>query len=265
MYISITTDGYYGAIKATLEHDAGVTFDFTNSTFDKEEIEDYMYSIGTNSITFAVLTKNLTTTPLGSNSWVELCFDLNGLSNATFNLTDISVVSVDDVMNTNTIADIESTIVASNTMCSLGAQYRVASDGIPAAIRFGTKLFREEGTNAVEGGTAVSCGYILGYTETLEEADATLGATLKGKNLILNDENAMINVRAEKYLKSEADYMIYTVAVYFEDENSPKKAKEIQVKPYVIYKDASGYYHIEWGSIMKNSFNNILTTYNALS
>ncbi|MBQ6847874.1 MAG: hypothetical protein IJO62_03030 [Clostridia bacterium] len=266
MYISVTTDKPYGAIKATLAWTAGATIVEADSKFAEAGIEnsDMYTSNGDNSITFVVATDNVTGDDLGTTAWADLCFDLGQLSTATFSLTDISVADTDEALKDDGIVVANKEITVGSILNSLGAQYRAASGEKKDAIRFGTKLFREEATNAVEGGIAVSCGFVVAYTDTLTTKAATLGATVNAQGeLVLNDSTAMINVKANNYLTSTATDMVYSVAVYFAD-NSANKAKEIQVKPYVIYKDASNAYHIEFGATLNNSYNNIVEINNLL-
>lgn len=260
MYITVTTDQPYGAIKATLTFTEGATFKPDNSKFDENAVKSSMYKLSDNTITFAVATDNLTGTTKGSTSWADLCFDLGELKTATFSLSDVSVANNEEQLNTNAISVPSVSITVDNVMNSLGSQYRNASTGVKSALRFGAKLIRNKADNAVEGGTAISCGYIVGYTDKINSVGATIGATLNDEgNLVVNDANAMINVVSTKYLESADAYMVYSVAVTFADD-SANLGKNIQVKPYVIYKDASGNKYIAWGDVIENSYNNVKAT-----
>ncbi len=256
MYLVVTSDKPYGAIKATLEFPEGVTFDIANSKFDENAAKDYMYTKNGNAITFAVATDNLTGDKKGSTAWAELVFDMGSLNEATFNLKDISIADIDETLD-EAVPVASKTIKVSNYLNALGAQYRPASQGTPA-LRFASKLFMNR-SFVTEKGTAKKIGYIVAWSDVLTRENATLGATLSGETVVVNNANAMVNIPCSNYYVQTETDITYTVAIKYND-NSANLNRKVTVMPYVVIENG-GAYSIELGDAMEKTYNQVVEQY----
>lgn len=276
LYVNITTEKASGGLKATLEYpSAMLTFVADKSKFVEDDATADKYNLGTDKLTFVVLTNDLSK---GSTYWADLCFKVVGEGNIALKLKDIQVCDVNENLdNAVTVADLNKTV--DEVINGLGAQFRPEGEK-NSAIRFGTKVDRvakpdDEGllrTVITIAGTdyyAVKAGHLLSYTDDLItgglKLDATVDATGK-----LNCDERIVNSQSSVNYKTTDEYIIFTVAIGFVQNAAgtvaEKQAKNISARPYVVYKSIeTGDYEVRFGQTLVNSYNNVKEMYSLVS
>ncbi len=268
---SVATEQKAGAIKATFAYAGSITINPAGVKLIENVSVNEACQVDGNKITFILVTDKAE----GENLWATVPFTLNAeiTEDVTFSLTAIEVCDVKaaELGNWISIPDKKLTIT-SNKLRALGAQYRqkdadtYASDD---SLRFGTKLFRTKGTNAIVGGTAVSCGYVLGFEFNITAKNGSLPdeltVTLDGSTPKAVANGSFVK-QASKGLEFADDYLIYAYAIngFYDDEGNPKKSGEhiladekVRATPYVVYQKEDGTYDVAYGQTISKSYNEV--------
>ena len=279
--VSITTTEKCGAIMATLTYptNKGITVSNDTGRFIEDsdnKTGEFFDKTTAGKVKFAVVTDDVT---VGSTHWADIVFDVNVAAIADntvaaeaidFELIDIQVCDINETLDESVAVDPESVEFSFKSLRSLGAQKR-SSD---SALRFGARADFGGGTaqNVVaanqivignETYTARRCGYTYGYTDKVSAngfADfrVELIDAKKGMDIDVVDDNALC-MRATKYYAYDAEknYFVYTLAIKNLDA-----AKEVSVRPYVIYEaknpaEGADKYIVINGDVLTNSCNGV--------
>lgn len=263
---SVVTSDPAGAIQATLTFN-GAKLD-TNKMDFSEDNDQKKHNVEGDTIKFVLLADDLTK---GDTHWADFYFEVPDSGSVSFALTNVSVCDVNENLSDNGIvikgASLELT---ANDLTTLGAQHRkaVEDEKIEAALRFGTRLDRNQETNALsEGKTAIRCGFIAGFEFKLDGAElkVTDFDTKTGEFSAVTPK--AINIPAKKCLQDKEEYLIYTYAVVgFDDTKTAvtnegtKLVKDLPIvaRPYVIYVEDDGEtYGIDYGAPISKSYTDV--------
>lgn len=263
---SVVTSDPAGAIQATLTFN-GAKLD-TNKMDFSEDNDQKKHNVEGDTIKFVLLADDLTK---GDTHWADFYFEVPDSGSVSFALTNVSVCDVNENLSDNGIvikgASLELT---ANDLTTLGAQHRkaVEDEKIEAALRFGTRLDRNQETNALsEGKTAIRCGFIAGFEFKLDGAElkVTDFDTKTGEFSAVTPK--AINIPAKKCLQDEEEYLIYTYAVVGFDDTKTAETNEgtklvkdlpIVARPYVIYVEDDGEtYGIDYGAPISKSYTDV--------
>lgn len=276
LYVNITTEKASGGLKATLEYpSAKLTFVEAKSKFVEDEATADKYSLGTDALTFVVLTNDLSA---GSTYWADLCFKVVGEGDIALKLKDIQVCDVNENLdNAVTVADLNKTV--DEVINGLGAQFRPADSEKNSAIRFGTKVDRVAKVDdknllhtviTIDGTEyyAVKAGHLLSYTDKLT-GGLTLDATVDATGKLIHDEG-IVDAQSSVNYKTTDEYIIFTVAIGFKDNETEtaadKQKKNISARPYVVYKSVTtGEYAVRFGQTLVNSYNKVENMYSLVT
>lgn len=266
---SVVTTEPAGAIQGTLTYSSGLTFDSEKTKFsENNNMEKHVHDKDNKTIKFVLLADDLTK---GDTHWADFYFEVPDSGSVSFALTNVSVCDVNENLSDNGIvikgASLELT---ANDLTTLGAQHRkaVEDEKIEAALRFGTRLDRNQETNALsEGKIAIRCGFIAGFEFKLGGAElkVTDFDTKTGEFSAVTPK--AINIPAKKCLKDEEEYLIYTYAVVGFDDTKMAETNEgtklvkdlpIVARPYVIYVEDDGEtYGIDYGAPISKSYTDV--------
>ncbi len=257
---SVVTAKETGAIQGTLTFD-GLTFDAENTKFT--EINDQRkYVEQENAIKFVLLANDLTK---GDTHWADFYFEVPKSTGVTFGLKDVKACDINETLADAVSVNPVALTLSENDLRTLGAQYRAAADNVSPALRFGTRLDRNQETNALsEGKTAVRCGFLAGFEFKVKGAE--LAATIDDEGKITGVTKGAINKQAKYCLSTANDHMIYTYAVTGIEEDSKVNTGEaeeyvkdlnIVVRPYVIYQNADSTYGIDYGTQVSKCYSDV--------
>ena len=283
--VSVTTTQECGAMMATLTYNGkGISLSEDTGRFiedAKNEKPGEFFETAEGQIKFAVVTDDVTK---GSTHWADIVFDVdvNAIEDNTvdtkairFKLDDIQVCDINETLDDSVTVDDETVKFQYKALRGLGAQKRVNDSN--NAIRFGTRVDFEGGSEqnvtaankiTIEGETytARRCGYSLAYTNNVKDNFDNFGVELtnaaNSMDLTAKNTNTTAVVRSTKYYKysAEGDFFVYTLVVSGLN-NDTNKAKEISVRPYVIYEadeaDAEAKYVVINGDVLTNSYNGV--------
>ena len=268
LMISVTTKQAAGAVAGTLTFDSNlVSFDPQHTTWYENGMSPTdIYTVDGNTITFIIVADDLTN---GETKWIDFAFVTKANGNATFSMTNAQASDVgENLSDAISVAPVDK-VVDIGPLKVLGASYRPESASASgAALRFGTKLYRDKSDSkiVVDGveKTAVYCGYILGFeanikmknnVDSIPDLEAIDFNSTNGK--FTKVTNGAIMVNAQKALIIEDDYLVYTVAVTGIQsdtratiggiENVLVKDAPLVARPYVVYQNADNTFGIYYG------------------
>lgn len=278
LILNITTKDACGAMKATLSYPkASLTFDAASSQFGEGAADGkYKLDAENGKVTFVVLAKDVVKT--GDTYWADLCFDIIGSGTAQLVLDDIQVCDINENLD-DTVAQAIAPITIDAVLNGLGAQFRSADTDVLDAIRFGSKITRTYDTTSydvprsvitVNGQPmfAVKCGHIVSFKKNVDSLDQLKGVFDSATGVLKVTEGSKhVNVPSTKVYETNDKYLIYTVAVEFDYDDSvleQAKAAEVSALPYVIYRAPEGNeYVIQYGDVIERSYNDVKADYDA--
>ncbi len=269
--VSIATNQRVGAISGTLTWTGTATYNA-----DKSAVNEYVATNDAvvkaekeNKLKFVIVTDKFTETVVGDFAWAV--FNFTGIDgNVTFELDNVKVADV-GAAKLETPAGVEGGIAKlEGKFTQLGSQYRAEDGTTSAAIRFATKLYINNETDAVEGGTAVSFGCLVGYkdyilknNENVNEinlADGTWAEWNETTGKLAASKVGVLKAVATKYYangtdSNNASWIAARFAIQGIDDDN--KDKDIVYCPYLIYKDENGKYHIRYGEQIIRDYNTV--------
>lgn len=263
---SVVTSAPAGAIQATLTFEGAELY--TKKMDFSEDNDQEKHKVEGNTIKFVLLANDLNGD--GDTHWADFYFKVPNDGSVSFALTNVSVCDVKENLSDDGIVIKGASLqLTANDLTTLGAQHRkaVEDEKIEAALRFGTRLDRNQETNALsEGKTAIRCGFIAGFEFKLDGAELKVADfdTKTGEFSAVTPK--AINIPAKKCLKDEEQYLIYTYAVVGFDDTKmaetgegTKLVKDLPIiaRPYVIY-EKDGVYGIDYGAPISKSYTDVI-------
>ena len=269
--LSVLTDKECGAIKATVTYPAdAVDFDEENTRFIEKPAtatpEYYNNVAKEGKLTFVVTADDL---EVGNTHWANIYFKANTSDTISFSVDNIQVCDVNENLDKAVAADDAKITVEKYALKALGTQQRIAdaAKNVKAALRFGSRIDRTQVDDAsmieTQDGTlkAVSCGYVVAYTATLDYYGLDLDVYFDGTKgtqgyVAPADSKAMLLKFTTKTFINDPNYLVYTASVINIEDTYGQY--EIQAMPFVVYEKEDGTFGIMKGAIIKNSYNKIL-------
>ena len=269
---NISTSIPCGAIQGTITY-SGVKFNSASFIEDGNSDDKFVHDEASKTIKFVAVTDKLDT---GDTNWANFKFTITG--DATFTLKDVSVCDVGATDIKNGINLDPENIKVDTTIRALGAQFRKESENVKAALRFGADLKRNKNDSSITEGTAVSCGYLIGFDFNIAAKNngakdaLTTYVNLENGELVATSNSGVFVKKSKYYFTSTDTNLIYTYAVTgFYDGDTPVERdghvlanENISAVPYVIYKDANDDYQVKYGEEISRSYTEVKDTYDNL-
>ncbi len=277
--MSVKTDISCGAVAGTITYPEGAVLGQVNvSETDSLEGSKYDHNAEENTVKFAVVT-NAETFKDGDNYWIMMEF--TGTITGNFSLSDVQVADITATSLKDTISIPNAAVVTEVTVINaLGSQYRDpdAANNVAEGLRFGTSLYRTEGTDALPGKEnkiAVECGGILAYDFVMKDKnpsettiDLTTKVTFNSGSGSISRTNGVVIAKSSKWYSKTDTRLTYTCVVVYTNKEQSYNGKtynlteqEILFVPYVIYKNSGDFYSIEFGEQTSNSYNGVVEKY----